>query len=495
MVGYFQWLKNDFGFTEQAGASPTISIRSRFLPTSASAMQGYVTSEPFAVETQGKFKPKIFLLADQGFSTYSTLIETRRDLVEKKPDLVQRFVDASISAGTTTLWRQHGGKRADQEAKSGDERRADRLFGRQDEGIRHRRFRRCAEGRHRRDDAMRAMKGFFDKMVRAGVVKPALDYKRAYTLQFVNKGVGRQSCGRRSNAPMMAEAVAPSPAIVSLHGVGKAFPNGVVALRDASSICAEGEFVSLLGPSGCGKSTALRIIAGLTRAFVRRRCTGATSGDAPRRDRFRVPGADADAVGECRRQRPAAVETRRRRSRRFRAAGARGAGARGLAAFANAYPREFSGGMKMRVSIARALVTTPKLLLMDEPFAALDEITRFQAQQRSAGAVGGARQTVVFVTHSVFELVYLSSRIVVMTGRPGRVFADIPIDAPYPRNAGYPHLGGIRRAMPRSVRSAGRSDGGGARRERRIGPARGRRTPRAALPLSSCLPRARVRGL
>src|SRR3974390_3442820 len=109
----------------------------------------------------------------------------------------------------------------------------------------------------------------------------------------------------------------------------------------------------------------------------------------------------------------------------------------GLHDFASSYPRELSGGMKMRASIARALVTGPDLLLMDEPFAALDEITRFKLNNELLGLWHESKRTVVFVTHSVFESVYLSTRIVVMTPRPGRVFAELSIDAPHPRDASF----------------------------------------------------------
>ena len=152
MTSYFQWLKSEYGFSEK-NVRPYNFNPQPFIADPKSAMQGYVTSEPFAVEKAAGFKPNVILLADAGFNTYSTLIETRRDLVEKKPDLVQRFVDASIDRLVQLhLRRQFRRQCHDQEAQSGDDRRAARLFRRQDEGIRHRRFRRHLEERHRRHE-------------------------------------------------------------------------------------------------------------------------------------------------------------------------------------------------------------------------------------------------------------------------------------------------------------------------------------------------------
>jgi len=189
MASYFQWLKADFGFNE-AKVKPYTFNPQPFLADKNSAMQGYVTSEPYAIETQGHFKPMLFLLADQGFNSYSTLIETRRDLVEQKPDLVQRFVDASAigwyhylygdpSAGNALIKRQNPEMTDALLAYSIAKMKE---FGIVDSGDS------VKLGIGAMTDAR--MQSFFDKMVRVGVVKPGLDYKRAYTLQFVNKGVG-----------------------------------------------------------------------------------------------------------------------------------------------------------------------------------------------------------------------------------------------------------------------------------------------------------------
>ncbi len=225
--------------------------------------------------------------------------------------------------------------------------------------------------------------------------------------------------------------------LVALRGVGKAFARGVVALDNLSLEIREGEFVALLGPSGCGKSTALRIIAGLS---------APTGGEVAWRDKGVGAPGDIGFVFQEPTLMPwasvagnvhlplklAGIDRAAARPRVEQALGRVG-----LADFASAYPRELSGGMKMRVSIARALVTHPKLLLMDEPFAALDEITRFKLNNDLLRVWQASGETVVFVTHSVFESVYLSSRIVVMTARPGRVFAEIPVAAPYPRDETY----------------------------------------------------------
>jgi len=222
--------------------------------------------------------------------------------------------------------------------------------------------------------------------------------------------------------------------IVTLRNVGKTFDSGTVALAGFDLAVRDGEFVSLLGPSGCGKSTALRIIAGLSAASTGAvEWPGRAEGAAGRigfvfQEPTLMPWADIAANVRLPLTLAHADDTRARE------AVAQALVQVGLADFARAYPRELSGGMKMRASIARALATEPQLLLMDEPFAALDEITRFKLNNDLLTLWQELRRTVIFVTHSVFESVYLSQRIVVMTPRPGRVFAEIAIDAPYPRD-------------------------------------------------------------
>jgi NitT/TauT family transport system substrate-binding protein len=189
VASYFQWLKAEFGFSE-AQVKPYTSNAQPFLADKRSAMQGYVTSEPYAIEKQAHFKPKVFLIANQGFNSYSTLIETRRDLVEKRPDLVQRFVDASIIGWVNYLYGDNRAANAlikRQNAEMTDELLAYTLatmkqYGIVDSGAT------LALGIGAMTDAR--MKDFFDKMVRAGVVKASLPFARSYTLQFVNRKVG-----------------------------------------------------------------------------------------------------------------------------------------------------------------------------------------------------------------------------------------------------------------------------------------------------------------
>jgi NitT/TauT family transport system ATP-binding protein len=222
---------------------------------------------------------------------------------------------------------------------------------------------------------------------------------------------------------------------VSLRGVTKAYGNGVMALGPLDLDVAKGEFVSLLGPSGCGKSTALRLIAGLN---------APTSGAvrvAHRADPSRAGHSIGFVFQEPTLMPWTSVRENVRLPLKLAHAPAAAALARvdealaqvGLAEFADAYPRELSGGMKMRVSLARALVTDPDILLLDEPFAALDEITRFRLNNDLLALWRNLRKTVIFVTHSVFESVYLSQRVIVMTARPGRIHAEFRIETPQPR--------------------------------------------------------------
>jgi NitT/TauT family transport system ATP-binding protein len=223
-------------------------------------------------------------------------------------------------------------------------------------------------------------------------------------------------------------------ALVALRGVDKVYSNGVVALKGLDLAVREGEFLSLLGPSGCGKSTALRLIAGLgdvSAGHIEWSNGGRRNIGFVFQDATLMPWATVvNNIYLPLRVRGIAKSEAAPRIERAMAQV-------GLAGFGEAYPRELSGGMRMRVSIARALVAEPKILLMDEPFAALDEITRFKLNDDLLALWASQRWTVVFVTHSVFESVYLSTRILVMSARPGRVSSQVRIDVPSPREASF----------------------------------------------------------
>jgi len=229
--------------------------------------------------------------------------------------------------------------------------------------------------------------------------------------------------------------------LVVMQSVSKVFSSGTIALSGMSLTVESGEFISLLGPSGCGKSTALRIIAGLGDVT-----SGKIDWPSSRINSKGLPEGDIGFVF----QEPTLMPWKTVFGNVYLPLKLRGVSKSeasdrimqalatvGLQDFADAYPRELSGGMKMRVSIARALVTKPKLLLMDEPFAALDEITRQKLNDDVLRLWKATGITVIFVTHSVFESAYLSNRIVVMKARPGRVHADIPLTTSLDRDAHY----------------------------------------------------------
>ena len=225
------------------------------------------------------------------------------------------------------------------------------------------------------------------------------------------------------------------PPVLDMSNVTKTFNGDVVALRDMNLSVNSGDFISLLGPSGCGKSTALRLIAGLSTPSAGRITWAGGQSENDLGVVFQEPTLMPWATVAQNVWLP------------FRLKGKSYASVKddilealrlvGLEKFLEAYPRELSGGMKMRVSIARAMVTKPRLILMDEPFAALDEITRFRLNNDLLTLKSKIGCTVIFVTHSVFESVFLSDRIVVMAARPGRVIREVTVDAPYPRDEAF----------------------------------------------------------
>ena len=230
-------------------------------------------------------------------------------------------------------------------------------------------------------------------------------------------------------------------AAVQVLSVDKTYPNGTRALLPVSLSVQEGEFVTLLGPSGCGKSTLLRLVAGLLepshgRLLLWNRPVEQIESTGHRLSFvFQEPTLMPWARVQANVRLPldlAGVPSSEALPRVHEALALVG-----LDKFAGHLPRELSGGMQMRVSIARGLVTQPTLLLMDEPFGALDEITRHKLDGELLELWQRQKLTVVFVTHSIYEAVYLSTRVVVMAARPGRLIDEVAIDEPYPRGADF----------------------------------------------------------
>ncbi len=235
----------------------------------------------------------------------------------------------------------------------------------------------------------------------------------------------------------------------------KRYGNGLPVLEDINLSVAESEFVSIIGPSGCGKSTLLKLVAGLTRlnsGSIR------VAGVEPVRARKMMSFMFQDATLLPWRtvQRNVELSTELHGLKKAERAAIAGEmlSLVGLAQVAQQFPRQLSGGMKMRVSIARALSTRPKVLLMDEPFAALDEMTRDRLNEELLRLRAESRWTGLFVTHSVAEAVFLSDRIIVLAAQPGRLAYDIPVHFSFPRNAELRLRRGVRRDCDRSIEEA-----------------------------------------
>ncbi|MEA5627578.1 ABC transporter ATP-binding protein [Nostoc sp. UHCC 0251] len=220
--------------------------------------------------------------------------------------------------------------------------------------------------------------------------------------------------------------------IITLNQISKVYTNGTVALQDLNLAIPESQFVSLVGPSGCGKSTVLRLIAGLGRISSGTIDWGITQ--QARKLAFVFQDAALMPWANVRENVRLPLKLAKMSKKDSQKLVEQALALVRLEGFEENYPRQLSGGMKMRVSIARALVTQPNVLLMDEPFGALDEITRSKLNGDLLDLWLQQRWTVVFVTHNIYEAVYLSNRVLVMGTSPGRIVADVEIDVPYPRN-------------------------------------------------------------
>ena len=222
---------------------------------------------------------------------------------------------------------------------------------------------------------------------------------------------------------------------ISCHHINKIYANGTVALQDMNLTINQGEFVTIVGPSGCGKSTVLRLIAKLSDVTSGQIESNINQSKNELAFVFQEPALMpwSQVIDNVHLPLKLAGISLKESRKTVQEA----INLVGLDGFERSYPRQLSGGMKMRVSIARALVTRPRIVLMDEPFGALDEMTRSKLNSDLLEVWQKRNWTVVFVTHNIYEAVYLSQRVIVMAARPGRVVADVKIDATYPRSEDF----------------------------------------------------------
>ncbi|MFL4975199.1 MAG: ABC transporter ATP-binding protein [Microvirga sp.] len=243
---------------------------------------------------------------------------------------------------------------------------------------------------------------------------------------------------------------------LQVSAVGKTFPGGTVALQATDLVVQENDFITILGPSGCGKSTLLRMVAGLDTPSGGRISLDGHTVSGPGADRGMVfqsytlfPWLTVlDNVCFGLREKGIARAEQEAIARPFIAKV-------GLKGFERHYPKQLSGGMQQRTALARALANDPRILLMDEPFGALDHQTRELMQELLLSIWEGERKTVLFVTHDIEEAIFLASRVVIMTARPGRIKADVPVDLPHPRDYRMktsPHFSELKARLTEEIR-------------------------------------------
>ncbi len=441
---FWPWLKQRFGFTDAQAGVDTFNLQPFFVDKTV-AVQAYPSSEPFEARRAGQ-AVKFFLFADDGYPPYGTTIVATNSFIEQHPDAAAAFVRASLEgwrdylrdpAPANALIKRDNPKMTDDRiAYAVETMKAMHVLDRgvASEGIGTMTAARWEQTR--------------DFLVKAGLLDAAVDWRRAFTTRFTDGSAHLGMSAAALQAARVAQAAEPSPRdllpdapVVELLSAEKVFANGARGLAPIDMALRRGEFVSLIGPSGCGKSTLLKLIANLSEPSDGRvvwwRGGFDRVGEPGRRlafvfqDPTLMPWASVEANVRL----PLGLAGVPRAEARRRAGAALAQVELGPAS--RRYPRQLSGGMRMRVSIARALVTEPDLLLMDEPFGALDEFTRNRLDEDLARLAWERHLTAVFVTHSIYEAIFLSTRIAVMAANPGRVFAQFTVDEPLPRTAAF----------------------------------------------------------